>query len=184
MAHRRLCSLAEALWLANTRYGSFGSPLGLVLPQDGGELRLRRLTATSSEVTMPYPAWAARPDNALCLPTALALADEISTFAGFALWDPRHRPGVSIALSGELVGHTHELPRVEPGEQLTFVTKQLRSASYPACVHRRLPEPEHTRGTHMCMCSHAVHVQPRGTCTATRYMYSHAVHVQPRSATI
>ena len=88
MATRRLCS--EALWLANTRYGSFGSPLGLVLPQDGGELRLRRLTATSSEVTMPYPAWAARPDNALCLPTALALADEISTFAGFALWDPRH----------------------------------------------------------------------------------------------
>ena len=117
MATRRLCS--EALWLANTRYGSFGSPLGLVLPQDGGELRLRRLTATSSEVTMPYPAWAARPDNALCLPTALALADEISTFAGFALWDPRHRPGVSIALSGELVGHTHELPRVEPGEQPT-----------------------------------------------------------------
>ena len=52
---------------------------------------------------MPYPAWAARPDNALCLPTALALADEISTFAGFALWDPRHRPGVSIALAGELV---------------------------------------------------------------------------------
>ena len=119
MATRRLSSLAEALWLANTRYGSFGSPLGLVLAQDGGELRLRRLTATSSEVTMPYPAWAARPDNALCLPTALALADEISTFAGFALWDPRHRPGVSIALSGELVGHTHELPRVEPGEQPT-----------------------------------------------------------------
>ena len=119
MATRRLSSLAEALWLANTRYGSFGSPLGLVLAQDGGELRLRRLTATSSEVTMPYPAWAARPDNALCLPTALALADEISTFAGFALWDPRHRPGVSIALAGELVGRTHELPRVEPGEQPT-----------------------------------------------------------------
>ena len=119
MATRRFSSLAEALWLANTRYGSFGSPLGLVLAQDGGELRLRRLTATSSEVTMPYPAWAARPDNALCLPTALALADEISTFAGFALWDPRHRPGVSIALAGELVGRTHELPRVEPGEQPT-----------------------------------------------------------------
>ena len=50
--------VAEALWLANTRYGSFGSPLGLVLAQDGGGLRFRRLTATSSEVTMPYPVWA------------------------------------------------------------------------------------------------------------------------------
>ena len=114
-----LARVAEALWLANTRYGSFGSPLGLVVAQDGGELRFRRLTATSSEVTVPYPAWAARPDNVLCLPTALALADEISTFAGFALWDHRHRPGVSISLSGQLVGHRQQLPRVEPGEQLT-----------------------------------------------------------------
>eukprot|EP00964_Phaeocystis_antarctica_P017532 scaffold9690_cov67-Phaeocystis_antarctica.AAC.1 len=63
--HRpQLRRVAEALWLANTRYGSFGSPLGLVLAQDGGGLRFRRLTATSSEVTMPYPAWAARPDGA------------------------------------------------------------------------------------------------------------------------
>jgi len=118
---QQLSSVAEALWLANTRYGSFGSPLGLVLAQDCGEreLRFRHLTATWSEVTVPYPAWAARPDNALCLPTALALADEISTFAGFALWDHRHRPGVSISLSGQLVGHRQQLPRVEPGEQLT-----------------------------------------------------------------
>ena len=118
-----LRSVAEALWLANTRYGSFGSPLGLVLAQDGGELRFSRLTATSSEVTVPYPAWAARPDNALCLPTALALADEISTFAGFALWDDRHRPGVSISLSGQLVGHRQQLPRVEPGGAAHLLTQ-------------------------------------------------------------
>ena len=48
--------VAEALWLANTRYGSFGSPLGLVLAQDGGGLPPP--DSHVSEVTMPYPAWA------------------------------------------------------------------------------------------------------------------------------
>lgn len=128
LGHSQFRSIAHSFWTANTRFGTFGSPLGLVLAQDGGELRFRRLTATTSEVTVPYPAWAARPDSALCLPTALALADETSTFAGFALWDHhRHRPGVSISLSGQLVGHGLRLPRVEPGEQLTFLTKRLRS---------------------------------------------------------
>lgn len=129
LVHSHYRRVADSLWLITTRHGSFGTPLGLVLARDGGELRFRRLAADSTVVTAPYPAWAARTDGALCLPTTLALADEISTYAGFALWDERHRPGVSISLSGQLVGHKQVLPRVQPNEELTFLTRRVRSGA-------------------------------------------------------
>ena len=126
----RLRSISEHLWLVTTRHGTFGSLLGLRLQRDGGPLRFQRLDAATSEVSVPLPAWAARRDGTLCLGAALALADEVSTYAGTALWDQRKRPGVTITISGQLVGRA----QVAPGEELTIVTRPLKSGKSLAHV--------------------------------------------------
>ena len=126
----RLRSISEHLWLVTTRHGTFGSLLGLRLQRDGGPLRFQRLDASTSEVSVPLPEWAARRDGTLCLGAALALADEVSTYAGTALWDQRKRPGVTITISGQLVGRA----QVAPGEELTIVTRPLKSGKSLAHV--------------------------------------------------
>ena len=113
----RLRSISEHLWLVTTRPGTFGSLLGLRLQRDGGPLRFQRLDESTSEVSVPLPEWAARRDGTLCLGAALALADEVSTYAGTALWDQRKRPGVTITISGQLVGRAqvaHDFHALEP----------------------------------------------------------------------
>lgn len=123
----RLLSSCEALWIGTTRLGSFGSALGLILSRDGGKLTPKQIDATTTEWTCPYPAWAARPDGKLCLATALALADEISSYGGMACWDDRHRPGITISIAATLVGHRNLVPEVAPGEELTFVSRRLKT---------------------------------------------------------
>ena len=123
----RLARVADTMWLLTTRHGSFGTMLGLILPADGGRLRYRQLDDRQSVVTAPWPAWAARKDGALCLATALALHDEISTYGGMACWDARHRPGVSISIAGQLVGRGWTTPSVEPDEELSYVTRRLKA---------------------------------------------------------
>ncbi|EOD14153.1 hypothetical protein EMIHUDRAFT_212187 [Emiliania huxleyi CCMP1516] len=122
MVDRGLRAVAETLWLATTRVGSFGTLLGLTLPLDGGGLRFRQLDKEQSVLSLPLPDWSVRADGTLCLATALALHDEISTYGGMAPWDARHRPGVSISLSGRLVGSA----LCDAGKALHFVTRPLK----------------------------------------------------------
>ena len=123
----KLAKVADTLWLATTRHGSFGTLLGLVLRADGGGLRFHELNERQSIISCPWPRWAARADGALCLPTALAMHDEISTYGGMACWDARHRPGVSISIAGHLVGRGQQMPSVEADEELHFVSRRLKA---------------------------------------------------------
>ena len=63
--------------------------LGVRLPVDGGSLSVDNFDCTKTKeisVTLPWPAWLCRPDGQLCLASALAISDEVSTF-GMAAWD-------------------------------------------------------------------------------------------------
>ena len=116
----------ELLWMysARARAGHFGLLLGLKPPRDGGDVRLRRCATHETEVSVRWPAWLCRDDGALCLGGALAMADEITTFAGLCLFDRRARPGLTIGLSGTLAGGP--LPAVNAGDEITFVTRPIK----------------------------------------------------------
>ena len=78
MASLPLRAASDAMWMLTPRLGSFGTLLGLLLPRDGGKLRLRQLDEQTSEWSLPWPAWACRQDGHVSLGAALAIADEIN----------------------------------------------------------------------------------------------------------
>ena len=121
---RRLAA-AETMWRITTRLGSFGTTLGLILNRDGGKLTPRRIDDAATEWSVPWPQWASRSDGKLCLATALALADEVSSYGGMSCWDNRCRAGLTLSISARLVGH--EPPSVAPGEELHFVSRKLKT---------------------------------------------------------
>ena len=123
---RRRLAVAERLWTVSTRLGSFGNTLGLVLQRDGGKLKPHRIDDRATHWSVPYPPWATRKDGRLCLATALALADEVSSYGGMACWDERGRPGITISISAMLADRT-EPPRVSVGEELHFVSRKLKT---------------------------------------------------------
>ena len=121
------------LFRLSSKSKSFGASfLGLRLPVDGGELRVDRLNDTSISTTLPLPAWICRPDGQLCLAGFLAMADEVSTF-GMGAWDSRHRPGVSVTLSGQRTSSKS----IEAGEEITFNAALIRAAiRWRGCILR------------------------------------------------
>lgn len=141
----------ELWWLGSNRspLGHFGKLLGLRLPADGGKLELCRLEGDSSVVVVPYPdMFGHQEGGAFRLGTAIAMADEISTFAGMAMWDRRARPGVSIALSAQL--SSGPVPRVSPGDLMTFETRLVKAGEQLGFLsfEVRLGETVVARGRH------------------------------------
>ena len=124
----QLLAVAETLWSVTSRYGSFGTALGLILQRDGGRLTPVRMDSAATEWQMPWPNWAARSDGKLCLATALALADEISSYGGMACWDKKRRAGLTLSISATLAGRSSgEVPSVASGEPLHFVSRKLKT---------------------------------------------------------
>lgn len=110
---------------------SFGADmLGLRLPEDGGSVRVDHFDSNQCSMTFNWPAWLCRADGQLCLASALAACDEASTF-GLAAWDARHRPGVSVTLSGQRVSHAP----VRAGEPLTFNSRLIKGGQTLAWLH-------------------------------------------------
>ena len=119
------------LFRLSSKSKSFGASfLGLRLPIDGGELRVDRFNDTSISTTLPLPAWLCRPDGQLCLAGFLAMADEVSTF-GMGAWDARHRPGVSVTLSGQRTSSK----TIEAGEEITFNASLIKGGHSLAWMH-------------------------------------------------
>ena len=50
--------------------------------QDAGSLEIRKIEKDRSEIAATIPAWCCTADGRLCLSSAVALFDEISTFGG------------------------------------------------------------------------------------------------------
>ena len=119
------------LFRLSSKSKSFGASfLGLRLPVDGGELRIDRFNDISISTTLPLPAWLCRPDGQLCLAGFLAMADEVSTF-GMGAWDARHRPGVSVTLSGQRTSSK----TIDAGEEITFNASLIKGGHSLAWMH-------------------------------------------------
>ncbi|GBG29918.1 Hypothetical Protein FCC1311_061382 [Hondaea fermentalgiana] len=93
--------LALAFWKFSrrSRTGKFGSLLGLHPEELGGTTRMEFLGPKNSIVSTEIPAWTCE-NGKMRLEAAVALLDEISTYAGCCMWDQRCRPGFSIQLQG------------------------------------------------------------------------------------
>ncbi|MGB1593115.1 MAG: hypothetical protein ACPIOQ_10210 [Promethearchaeia archaeon] len=124
--------LTRMIWrYANTSPdGWFGYHLGLRLAEFGGTLDIRRVDALESEVATTVPKGMCNPDGRVCLAAAVALADEVSTFAGVVPWDKRCRPGASVQLSAQ----AYRPLDVAAGEQLVFGTKKVKMGANLAYV--------------------------------------------------
>mmetsp|Transcript_887 Transcript_887/g.1081 ORF Transcript_887/g.1081 Transcript_887/m.1081 type:complete len:316 (+) Transcript_887:121-1068(+) len=87
---------------ARSRFGHFGSYLGLRLEEDGGGLKVLDIDKRKSQVYTKVPQWCFNEQSGeLYVSAALALFDEISTYSGVCSWDRQGRPGVSISLSAK-----------------------------------------------------------------------------------
>lgn len=121
----------RTLFRVSARRRSFGADmLGLRLPEDGGSVSVDHFDSNQCSMTFNWPAWLCRADGQLCLASALAVCDEASTF-GMAAWDARHRPGVSVTLSGQRVSHVP----VRAGEPLTFNSRLIKGGQTLAWLH-------------------------------------------------
>jgi hypothetical protein len=99
---------------ARSKLGNFCQLLGLRLPCDGGDLDIRAVDHHVSEVDVKWQTWLCRDDGVLCcLAFFLAVADEVSTFCGTAVFPLSATDKVgrySVALSrriGNPVGTLH-----------------------------------------------------------------------------
>lgn len=109
---------------ARTSAGGFGRTLGLALAADGGAVELRSLGDAESVVAIDAPAWLCDAEG--IRPSGLvALFDEVSSYAGAAIWDPQCRPGVSVNLSAVLSDDA-DLKRVGPGSRLVVKSRKQR----------------------------------------------------------
>ncbi|KAG8465552.1 hypothetical protein KFE25_002859 [Diacronema lutheri] len=116
---------AELFWRlsARTHTGGFGRALGLTLPADGGAVELRKLGATETVVAVDAPAWLC--DASGVSPAGvIAIFDEVSSYVGAALWDPRCRPGISVNLSA--VMSDRAAAAIGPGARLVVTSRKQR----------------------------------------------------------
>ena len=130
--------------------------LGVRLPVDGGSLSVDKFDCTKTKeisVTLPWPAWLCRPDGQLCLASALAISDEVSTF-GMAAWDKSLRPGVSVVLSGQRETMTST---IEAGEEITFHSRLIKEGATLAWIHL-----ECRRGDELLATGRHLKFQPTG----------------------
>mmetsp|Transcript_14904 Transcript_14904/g.50245 ORF Transcript_14904/g.50245 Transcript_14904/m.50245 type:complete len:320 (-) Transcript_14904:102-1061(-) len=115
---------AELFWRFNarSRAGGFGRHLGLILPDDGGDVEVTRMERTTCAARVSVPAWLCDA-HGVTAAGLVALFDEVSSFTGAVHWDTRCRPGVSVQLAGVA---TPAIRAVGPGDRIEVVTRLQR----------------------------------------------------------
>ena len=137
----------------SARANSFGANmLGLRLADDGGAVHVDRFDSDGFALTLPWPAWLSRPDGRVCLASALAICDEVTTF-GMAAYDPKHRPGVSVTLSAQRESDA----AVEPGEEMTVASRTIKAGQTLAWMHFEV-----SRGDEVLLTGRHLKFQPSG----------------------
>ena len=76
------------------------------------------------------PRWLCNADGRICLAAALALFDEVSTFAGVVPWDRQWRPGATVQLSAQ----AYRPLDVGAGQELVFKTRKVKMGKTLAYV--------------------------------------------------
>jgi len=153
MERRRV---AQAFWHFSNKspHGWFGHHLGLTLPQLGGKVDIRHVDKERSVVACTVPKWLCNADGRLCLSSAVALFDEISTFAGVVPWDRDWRPGASVQLSAQ----AYRPLDVGAGDQVIFESAPVKMGKTLAFVDTQIKD---VNGTLLAFARH-IKFQPMG----------------------
>mmetsp|Transcript_610 Transcript_610/g.1866 ORF Transcript_610/g.1866 Transcript_610/m.1866 type:complete len:303 (-) Transcript_610:239-1147(-) len=142
-------------WNVSTRSkrGRFGTLLGLA-PEalhPSGTLRVEGVDDNESIVSLQVPRWCCdEVDGRLKLSAGLAMIDEISTYAGVCVWDPRCRPGASIQLAGRAVNEEGNID-VGPRDRIWIRSTNVKVGRTIAFVKANI---EGTGGEVLAQCSH------------------------------